>query len=117
MKKLFALCILAFASNLYAGKCEDCTIKFLGCSYVYEKKQTCNLEFNENISNPAPCASEANKNRVVFDMETEGGKAAYSIALAAYMGNKKVTHLGYNSCTTLPNEMEDIGNFYLGNPL
>lgn len=63
---------------------------------VYLSENIC-----DNISVPCGCISDNHRNMIAVDLETTGGKAMMSIALAAQVSGKKLEVVFYNECKVI----------------
>ena len=63
---------------------------------VYLSENIC-----DNISVPCGCLSDSHRNMIAVDLETAGGKAMMSIALAAQVSGKKLEVVFYNECKVI----------------
>ncbi len=115
MKNLIVLIIfMGTAFSVNAGRCQNCTIKFVGCSYKHQGKEHCNVFFNENITNrESGSCYESSDNRMALDITTDGGKAMLSIALSAKASSQKVTAYGAKVCDVIT-PYETIDLLYIG---
>ena len=115
MKKLMIAILISTLSTItYAGNCLNCTVKFVGCSYKFQSKESCNVYFNENITDKQPGSCAANSdNRMAIDITKDAVKAMLSIALAARSSGQKVTAYGSNTCDVIT-PYETIDLLYMG---
>lgn len=73
------------------------------------------IQFSVPIGHePASCRSSSYTSHLSFDTNTEGGKAIYSMGLAAAASGKKITACGTGSCSEYPGIVESMsyGHFY-----
>jgi hypothetical protein len=97
MNKTLLLVLTVFlAANAYAGRCANCTVKAVGCSYKYNGVQSCNVITNEVISDKPSCANT--DDRMVIDVSKEAGKAMLAVALSAQASGQKVQLYGASVC-------------------
>ena len=116
MKKLLLASGLLAAVGAVAGeKCESCVIKMTGCSDTHHGLQTCRIVLDRNYNNPNNCSH--NDNEFIIDMSKEGGRAMFSVALAAQMSQKKVIAYGSGECSLWSSDMprETLSYLYIVN--
>jgi hypothetical protein len=104
IKSVAALLIvsLCFDQAAVAGSCTNCTVKSVGCSYLYMGVQSCIVVFNQTID-PAgqPACAQTMHDRMAFDITKEGGKAIFALASMANALNTTVSVYGNNYCEVL----------------
>lgn len=66
-------------------------------------------------SEPATCRNPSYSNHFSFDTNTAGGKAIYSMALAAATAGKSITAYGTGTCSEYVNNVESwsYGHFFV----
>lgn len=96
LKVAIGIAALFAISEVYAGRCLNCKIKTVGCSYKYNAVDSCNIVLDKEIEGLAPCAD--NTTRMVVDVSKEGGKAMLSVALAAHATTSLVDLYGAQVC-------------------
>jgi hypothetical protein len=106
MKKiaLFTFLILfsssAFSYGAISGKVKSVRIDRNGNGMV---------QFYGDVGHePASCRSDAYKSYLSFDTKTEGGRAIYSMMLAAAASGKSVIAYGTKACNDYPNIVESL---------
>jgi hypothetical protein len=72
------------------------------------------VEFDQVIATPPDCAAAPYMSHFSFDTKTEGGRAIYSMVLAAAASGKKIVAYGLSSCQEYTNVVESwsYGHFY-----
>lgn len=66
------------------------------------------IDFSTPLETPADCRNVAYSSHLSFDTSTPGGKAIYSMALAAASSGKKITAYGTGSCLDYANTVESM---------
>ena len=66
------------------------------------------IRFDTAIENMASCAIEYYQKTYSFDANTQGGKAIYSMALAARTTEKPMTVYGSGNCSEYPSTVESL---------
>ena len=104
MKKLaLFIAISLFPLSALAGQCVNCTVKHVGCSYVDQGKETCNVVMNQEVKGKPSCATGGGNNRFAIDMTKKAGQAMMSLATAAIASGKSVIIYGTGKCDVLSN--------------
>jgi len=105
MKKIFLMIFfLSFATLVQAagsvsGKVKNVRVDRSGWGIV---------EFDKLISTPGGCVSDPYTSHFSFDANTVGGKAIYSMALAAAASGKTITAYGTGSCEEYADIVESM---------
>lgn len=67
------------------------------------------VEFDSPIgNNPASCGTQTYASYLSFDTNTDGGKAIYSMVLAAAASGKKIVAYGTGTCADYSNVVESL---------
>ena len=107
MKKVIIGCLLsaistgAFAYGVFNGTVKDVRVDRGGWGII---------AFNGAVTGDfAACRNEYYTSHMSFDVKTEGGKAIYSMALAAVASGKLVSAVGTGSCSDYADTVESLG--------
>lgn len=112
MKKVLLVGMATLLSmDAFAGRCANCTIKAVGCSYKFNGVQSCNVITSEVVFDKPACAN--GENRMVIDVSKDGGKAMLSTALAAQASGQKVQLYGAGICDVWSSN-ETVNLIYIG---
>ncbi|WP_394203812.1 hypothetical protein [Marinagarivorans algicola] len=112
MKKIIFGACMFFVSNLsYAYGIANSTVDLVRI----DRNGKGMIKFDSSIGHePASCTSATYVSYMSFDANTDGGKAIYSLALAAAASGKKVIAYGTGTCGDYSNVVESISyiHFY-----
>lgn len=106
MKKLFILVALfACMNSAYAASSK---VTGIVKNVRIDNNGEGMIRFDTSIENMASCAIEFYQKTYSFDANTQGGKAIYSMALAAKTTGNPMTAYGTGDCAEYPNTVESI---------
>ena len=95
LKAVLLLCV--FASNSYANTVAGTSGPFSVDAVRVDRTGKGYVTFSSDlVGNPPSCGTRTKD--MSFDVNTEGGKAVYALALAAYSANKRLYAIGTGTC-------------------
>lgn len=102
---LISFCNFSYSAGSYSGKVKDVRVDRDGRGII---------AFEGQIGNqPAACRSEPYTAHMSFDAKTEGGKAIYSMALAALASGKSVSANGTGTCLEYNGIVESLSYWHI----
>ncbi len=98
IKYLITFSLFLFATYAISSDCTNCSVHSVGCSYLHDGIESCNVVLVNEIANKPSCATGGNSNRYTIDITKDAGKAMMSLAAAAAASGKTLTIYGTGRC-------------------